>query len=196
MKEIVTVVAALIAATASLLVLILNLDAQRRAELRLAHRKFLETHLPALSAALHEIVATSNVIVKRKPGSTLASWQKRSEKAQQELKNLRPKLRYPLWGLDEGVRVLTRLPGWVMHLRDRPQHAALLLKRADRLRRRLDRSIQRSYRHGRPPVGYEALLVRWDARRCRDAFRKGMAASKVPQPADGVLSAPGGVDDA
>lgn len=169
-KELVTLIAAVIGATASVIVLLLNLNAQRKAELRLAHRKSLEPHVADLGESLHQILACSNILLKTKSEVSRKNWLERAKQAQKTLKALRLKLRYPLWGLDDGFRVLSRLPDWCDHLRGDVERGRRLLKRADRLRAALDGAILGSYTNGRPPRRTERWLVAWHARQCATIF--------------------------
>ena len=169
-KEFGILLAATIAAVSSFITLLLSLRAQRSSELRVAHRDGLEPFITELSEALHANLATSNVILKTASGEAFKRWQDRSNEARKKLKELRPKLRYSLWGLDEGLLVLSRFPDWIQHLRSDAKLAEKLLKKGNQLRRALDYSIRNSYIYGRPPAIYEKLLVRYCAWKCRRLF--------------------------
>jgi len=168
-----TLIAACIAAGASVLVLVLSLRAQRRSELRLAHRQTLDRTIADLAEALHQTVACADILLKTKSDEARARWKCRGAKASAQLKLLRPKLRYPLWGLDEALRVLSRVPDWAEHARANNSRAEALVQRADSLRRSLDYAIRRSYRYGRCPAIHERMRVRYNAWRCRRVFTSG-----------------------
>ncbi len=172
-KDLVTLGAAVIAAIASTFALLTNVRAQRRTELRLAHRKTLEEFITPLGAVLHEVVAISATVSKTRSEKSLANWKGKGQRAKATLNELRPKLRYPLWGLDEGIRVLIRLPDWALHVREDPARTKQLVEKATQLRRHLDYAIQRSYREGRPPLLVERLFVSWRAAQCREVFESG-----------------------
>lgn len=174
-RETATLVAACIAAAASLVVLLLNLRAQRRAELRVAHRQTLDLSIAELAEALHQSVACASIILKAKSDGARARWKCRGAKASSQLKSLRPRLRYPLWGLDEGLRVLSRVPDWAEHARADNSRAQRLVSKADGLRKALDYAIRRSYRKGRAPTLHERLRVRYTAWQCRRIFVAGKA---------------------
>ena len=163
-----TLVAALVAALAS----VITLFAQRRSELRVAHRKALDSHIGNLSNVIHQTVATSTIIIKTRSLGGLENWRKRAATATQQLKEIRPQLRYPLWGLDEALLSLSRLPDWVEHARDYPGHALGLVERGRRLAKALDFGVRRSYLHGRPPRWYERALVSWRTKQFRTYYEK------------------------
>lgn len=169
-KETVTLIAAAIAAGCSLLVLVINLFAQWRGELRATYRRSIEKTLAELGEALHQVVACSNVLTRTKPTEARETWKNRASEAKTKLKEIRSAVRYPLWGLDEGIRVLTRLPDWIMHKIDKPDEARKLLAAGDRLRASLDFAIRRCYADGRPPSLLEKALVAFQTWRVRKAF--------------------------
>lgn len=125
-------------------------------ELHEAHRQTLGPHVADLGEAIHEVVALSNIVFKRtQQGRDLEDWLADAEAAAKDLKKLRRKLRYPLWGIDEGLRSLSRLPDWVGHVRHDQSKSQRLLEDATNLSQALNRVIQKSYLRGRPPRFYE-----------------------------------------
>lgn len=73
------------------------------------------------------------------------------------------KVRYPLWGIDESIRILTRLPDWIEHNRGngKPANVDLLMKEATALRAALDQCIRRAFAHGRAPSWWERQYLAW-----------------------------------
>jgi hypothetical protein len=150
--------AAGIAAGASVLNLVLRAHSERRAELRETNRKALEPFAVELGGALHSIVACSYLIVHRRDDSRQQpKWRARAEKARETLRAVRPKVRYQLWGLDEGIQILTRIPDWVVRNHGNLERVVSVLEGASDLVVSLDGSIQRCYRYGRPP----SVIERW-----------------------------------
>lgn len=189
LKDFVTVFAATIAAIASLATLALNLRAQLRAELRVAQRKFLEPHVLTLGEALHNLLASSYVLLDARSDESRAKWLERAQTEQARIKELIPKLRYPLWGLDSGLRALTRLPDWVYHRRGDSAQSAELLAAADALRLALDESIQGCYAAGRRPTWLERRRVERRARAFRAVFER-TSPRRAASPAAAEPSAP------
>lgn len=68
-----------------------------------------------------------------------------------KLKQLRWKIRYPLWGIDEGLKTIGRLHDWSLHFKKTPEEAKKLLDQGDMLRKAIDKVIKSSYINGRPP---------------------------------------------
>ena len=98
--EVATLVAAGIAAFASIVVLIISLNAQRLSELRAAHRRNLDTFIADLAEAIHESVACANILLKTKSTDANRNWRERGDLASKKLKSLRRQIRYPLWGIE------------------------------------------------------------------------------------------------
>jgi hypothetical protein len=172
-QETVTLIAAVVAAAASFISLSINLFAQRTSEMRVAYRNHLGPNLTELSDLIHQTVATSNMLVRQTSenhATRYQNWRRKSTDVANRLKDLRPKVRYPLWGLDEGVRVITRFPNWVDQNRAH-SNVQELLNGGDRLRRALDFSIRNSFQYGRPPTLLERMLVNLAAKNLRKIYK-------------------------
>lgn len=115
-NSVATLIAASIAASVSLISLLMHATFGRNSEARAAHRQLLAEHLTDLASSVAEVVATANVLnLVAKEGSTREkrlNWQTKGEAAVKRLKCVRPKVRYPLYGLDDGLRTLSRIPHW------------------------------------------------------------------------------------
>ncbi len=158
-----TLLAALAAALASILTLVLRARSDRIAELRAANRDRLEPLLERLGNALYKIVACSVLAVRDSDTSNRAYYDEKKAEAQRELRALRGQVRYQLWGLDAGFKTLLQLPDWV-NSKSIPDYDELLAAASD-LRLRLDQSIQRCYRDGRPPSFLDRYRVLASVRR-------------------------------
>lgn len=168
--ETATLIAASIAAVSSIIVLLISMSEQRQSELRAAHRMIMDGFLTDLASSIHQAVACANVLLKTNSADAAANWRAKGQNASAKLKELRTQIRYPLWGLDEGLRVLSRVPDWADHLRSNKQLGERLDSSADLLRKSLDYAIRRSYRKGRPPTLHERLFVRYRAYNCRSIY--------------------------
>lgn len=76
-------------------------------------------------------------------------------------------------GIDEGLRVISRVPDWINHVRSDSSVGKELVRRAGHLRSVIDYVVRHSYFEGRHPNVIERFLVRYAARRCRRAFVAG-----------------------
>jgi hypothetical protein len=108
-----TLIAALVAALASTLGLALRIRADSRAELRRAYRGRLEPILEEIGDALHKIVACSVLAVRDKETENRRYFDSKKREAREVLRRLRPRVRYQLWGLDDGFKTLIALPDCV-----------------------------------------------------------------------------------
>jgi len=157
--EQVTLIAAIIAALASVTTLIMNVFAAKSAEMRVAYRQSLEKYIHELSSAIHSTIATAKILTQAKTEPAVQNWRERATTAQNKLKELRVILRYPLWGITDSMNTLTRLPDWIENARRFPDHANQIFEKGKELGYRLDIAILNSYTYGRPPTFYEQLRV-------------------------------------
>jgi hypothetical protein len=158
-----------------LLALLTNLLAARASEFRAAHRRVLSEELAPLGKAIHEAVASSSILHRKATSpEALENWRRRAAQAADQLKGLRLRVRYSLWGLDEALRVLSRLPHWITNFQDRPTEGEELLVAATALRDELDRTLQRTYSKGRPPTRRERNKVLRAALRVRKVWEETM----------------------
>ncbi|WP_405805465.1 hypothetical protein [Streptomyces sp. NBC_01187] len=170
-----TLAAAAFAAVVSLVNLLVTALAGRKAEARAAHREILNDHLPELADSLAQAIAISHelhqIAVNDGGAQRRSNWLERAAVVVKDLKAQRPRVRYQLWGLDEGLRTMARVPDWIN--RYVGDHVALghdFLEEADRLGEVLDDAIRRSYQQGRPPTKRSARHVQRQAARVRAAW--------------------------
>lgn len=155
-KEYGTFIAAVIAAIVSLI----SLVSSKSIEKHIAYRKTLEDHIEELGYAIHTTLATSKILLKTKTDDSTNNWREKSNKAQRLLKELYVSLRYPLWGLTEGLRALTRLPDWMENAKKVPNYSEKLFLKGKKLGAELDRAIRNSYNYGRAPNYFEQIRVK------------------------------------
>lgn len=159
------IVSASIAGAITLIKTLADLAAGGRKSARDAHRELLGAYLADLGRDLPGVVAASTVYHSRlRLGQNVASWQAKAEAHSTGLKGLRSRLRYLLYGADEGLRVLSRVASWIQHFGSHPEDGDRLLAAANQLRERLDRTVAKSYRRGEPPTW-------WDRKRIDKAVR-------------------------
>lgn len=158
-----TLIAAAIAAFTSIITLIItfvfHISAEKSAEMRVSYRQSLDKYIPELSDSIHSTIATSKILTQAKSESSIQNWRERADKAQVKLKELRVILRYSLWGITDSLNTLTRLPDWIEHARDFPEHAKIIFDKGSKLGEAIDKTIRNSYTYGRPPTGLERFRV-------------------------------------
>ncbi|MCP4264057.1 MAG: hypothetical protein GY777_00520 [Candidatus Brocadiaceae bacterium] len=135
-------------------------------ELRETNRRKLEPLVTDLGDALYKVVATNVLSVRDQRTKNVEYWRQLKADARKKLRQLRPKLRYPLWGLDDGIKALICLSDWI----DSTGNDSIL-QAATKLRATLDNSIRRCYRFGRPPSLFERLMVNYRVFRMRSEWR-------------------------
>jgi len=185
-----TLVAALVAAAASLLTLLLKSRTEWRAELRATNRKKLESLVDDLGDAMHKLVACCVLKVRDRSVENRIYWDDRIGEARKTLRRLRPRVRYQLWGLDEGLKAIICLPDWVNN--DETEGVSLLLNAATALRISLDKAIRRCYQQGRTP----SLFERWRVHRSAFALQRaaqdlGFSLNSVELPEQGTTTRTG-----
>jgi hypothetical protein len=167
-----TLLAAVVAASASLLKLVADAFAERSAAMRAAHRSILQAHLEPLGESIHTIAAGAVLEHRRaKAGQAPGNAQANAFSAAEALKVQRLRVKYCLDGLDEPLRILTRAPDWVATYKGDPT-GDKLVERLQGLSGRLDSAIARSYRRGRPPSWIERSCLRRDAQKVREIWEK------------------------
>lgn len=170
-REVAILLAASIAALASIVNLVLSWWSQQAIQRRMARRSYLEKMILELGEALHQVIARSAIRTKKaKGGQAHQTWRSRAEAAQDTLRQLRPKLRYPLWGLDSGIRTLSYIPDWIGHAESDKRKVTALLKLGDSLRAALDKAICRAYLEGKAPTLWQRMRVRALTSRCQRTF--------------------------
>ncbi len=165
-----TLFAALIAALLSLI----NLLSARGTEMRVAKRKTLESFIYDISDSVHQLIAISNMFLKNKTEESRSNWREKAEKAKTTLKDLRPKIRYALWGLDEYLLSLTRLPDFTLYTLADLAVAEKVVRRGSRLGAAIDRCIRDCYLKGQSPRFYQLWLIKfydWHFRKARNDYK-------------------------
>lgn len=171
-QQLATLVAATLAAAISLLTLLVTILANRASEARQAQREVILPLLNRFGERIHETTALSNLVLKAESNEAAVKWLHQAMGAASELKKLRRKVRYSLWGLDKGIRALTRLPDWIGHMRSYPKSSAKLFKKGAQLGEAVDSAARRSYLFGRPPRIWERWIVNWRRRQFRSYYKK------------------------
>jgi ElaB/YqjD/DUF883 family membrane-anchored ribosome-binding protein len=165
-----TLIAAIVAALASLLTLL----TAKPTEIRAANRKTLEAIIYDLSTSVHQLIATSNILLKNKSEESRDNWKEKAETAKKTLKEIRPKIRYALWGIDESLQTLTRLPDFTLYTLADIDVAKKVVRRGSRLGDAIDKCIRDCYLNGRAPTFYERWTIKfldWHFRKARDNYK-------------------------
>lgn len=167
-----TFYAAIIAAAISLITLVFTLVASSSADLKAARRATLSSSFSELGAFLYELVALSVKMKKMKSDEKFDFIRKEAEAASKKVDELRRKTRYPLWGLDGGLRTIRWVPVYVAHLKNERDGACaeMIINLSTSLRESIDRAICHAYFTGQPPTITQKLIVWWRARRLRKYF--------------------------
>ncbi len=167
-----TFYAAVIAAAISLVTLIFTFIASSSADLKAARRATLSSSFSELGALLYELVALSVKMKKMKSGDNFDLIREQAEKASEKVDELRRKTRYPLWGLDGGLRTIRWVPVYIAHLKNERDgaRAGKIIELSTSLRESIDRAICYAYFTGQPPTTNQKLFVWWRARCLRRYF--------------------------
>lgn len=165
-----TLIAAAIAAATGVAKLVSDAMSARGSASRAAHRSVLEPHLDELARSIHGVVAGAVVVHRRlqdskTPGKALEN----SQAAADALKTYRLKVKYSLPGLDEPLRTLTRVPNWIATYNGDASGDSLIVC-LQQLSRRVDITIARSYRRGRPPSRWEQQRLARESIQARKAW--------------------------
>lgn len=121
--------------------------------MRAAHRHALQGLLDELGEGVHK-TAASAVILRRRftAGQDPTPWRDAGKTGADMLKTVRPRVKYTLYGLDEPLRTLSRMPEWVATYKDVPNtNVDDLLEAMQKLAVAVDSAVRMSYRRGLPP---------------------------------------------
>lgn len=167
-----TLYAAVIAAIISLTSLIFTFVLNSSAELKAARRATLSSSFSELGALLYELVALSVRMKNMKTSENFDLARKKAEETSEKVDELRRKTRYPLWGLDGGLRTIRWVPVYIAHLKHERDgvRASKIIVLSTKLRESIDRAICYAYFTGRPPTITKKLIVWWRARCLRKYF--------------------------
>lgn len=163
--------ATLLAATATSVLTVVALINGRSAELRSSQRKLLETEVGKLATALYEVVATADILLRTKSAESHKSWSERATKAKDALILCQRQMRYPLWGITDALRTLSRLPGWTQYAKRYPTKSQALLQHGDNLRDAIDRAVLNCLRTGRTPSWFRRWRVGRAEKRLIHAYK-------------------------
>lgn len=154
-----TLLAAVIAAVASIITLAFTLASKRGEESRAAHRAVIVGELKIVGRALHEVLALSNIQLKAIKKDIHPERYKAAAQAARALKAVRLDVRYTLWGLDSGFRELARLPDWIGHAKVDEKAANEIFALGKALGEDLDRAVRAAYVNGQTPNAWQRFRV-------------------------------------
>lgn len=169
-KEDATLIAAGIAAVASLAKLVADALSARGTATRAAHRAVLQPHLSKLAISIHGSVAGAKIVHDRaKKGQQPGNAMTNAQTAAAALKRHRLEVKYALPGLEDPLGTLTRAPDWIANVKGEDS-GEVLIECLQGLGRAVDNVITRSYRRGRPPTRCEQWLLGRANKRVRAAW--------------------------
>jgi len=146
-----TLAAAGAAILISLITTFITLLNSRRQDSRGAFRDLLTENVGELSDGLHQIIATSSILLKTKSPESQKAWVVKGSQAKAKLMKCRSTLRYPLWGITDSLNTLARLPSWAAHVKRYPSAAEALVKAGDDLRERINEAVFYAVMKGKRP---------------------------------------------
>ena len=170
-----TLIAAIIAAVSSLIVLFSKKDA----EIRTARRNSLEKYISDLSSSIHQLIATSNILLKAKTPESQTNWKEKAEIAKEQLKKIRPELTYSLWGIDHSLQTISRLPDFTAYTLADKNTAEKVVKRGTKLGDTINECIKNCYLNARAPNSWQIKKIKlyeWRFRKVRNNYKKNKSA--------------------
>jgi hypothetical protein len=181
-----TLLAAVVAAGASLITLAITTIVARSADLRSARRSALVASFNELGGLLYSLVALSKKMTQVKSDAKFAEVRAQAEAVAERVDVLRRDTRYVLWGIDGGFRVIKWIPVYIAHFKQERTgpRADEIIKRGTKLRKAMDAAISNAYFSGTRPSLFHRLRVWWIARGIRTYFDEGK-----PVPSEDELAA-------
>lgn len=168
-----TAFAAIIAAFASLITLAFTIVTSFGIDRKVAHRASIQESLNEMGGFLYQIVALSETMRKSKSEQKFADNRYRARLACLKLDEISRRLRYALWGIDEGFRTMRMIPSYIANLKDVrfDEDAVKVIAMATSLRCILDKAVMNSYLNGTSPGWYMQIRVWWSYYRLRRYFK-------------------------
>ncbi|WP_219562503.1 hypothetical protein, partial [Vibrio parahaemolyticus] len=99
----------------------------------------------------------------------------KAEAPKEAIKMLRTKIRYPLWGIDDAIQTLSRVPDFTLYTIKDLNVASCNVKRAKSLALSIDKCIRNCYLEGRSPSFVEIQIIKikvWRFTRVRNSYKK------------------------
>lgn len=162
-------VAAGIAAIASVGGLFINAWAAFVTERRSAYRFSLQESFLELGQVLYEVMALSSKMRKSNSDEAFAAAREQAEEVAKQADELRRKLMYALWGIEDGVKQIVWVPTCMALLKNhrKGERAKGVLEKGTSLRMSLDKAVRHAYLSGKPPGLIDQAVVKWKARSLR-----------------------------
>lgn len=125
-----------------------------------SYRRLLEPYIIKLGDHCYQSIAIANTLNERiKKGQNRASWLAKHRNNRVELEHIRLAVRYTLWGCDEGLRCLIRLPTWINLCYKDQQTCAKLIEQGNILRQYIDKVAFNSLETGTSPSSYSIYKI-------------------------------------
>lgn len=168
--EIATLIAAGLAAVVSILNLLLTGTFRKQEEMRAAIRSAAAENLDDIGRLVHEVIALSYILSKANSDLGHKEKHEKARESADKLKSKRLDVRYSLWGIEEGLRTLTRVPDWVAHTRVDIKRREKLLAAASELGEVVDAVVRKTYLTGAVPGRFSRWRVQRKAVKAKSIF--------------------------
>jgi hypothetical protein len=169
-KETVTLIAACIAASTSILSVMIGLLANRASEFRAAHRKTIEPVIYELSESIYGFIAICVKMVKVKSPDRLQEYLDLAKVERDKLERLRRKIRYVLFGLDEAIQLIAGSAVHLTHIANNEEELSGYISELTDLRKIIDEIIRLSYAKGKPPSKRQIQILNRQVYVCKRMF--------------------------
>jgi hypothetical protein len=168
--ETATLIAAGLAAVVSILNLLLTGTFRKQEEMRGAIRSAAAANHDDIGRLVHEVIALSYVLSKVNSDQAHKEKHEKAREAADKLKSKRLDVRYSLWGIEEGLRTLTRVPDWIAHTRVDVPRREKLLAAAKELGEVVDDVVRKTYLTGAVPGRFSRWRVQRKAANAKTIF--------------------------
>ena len=168
--ETTTLIAAGLAAVVSILNFLLAGTFRKQEEMRAAIRSAAAENLDDIGRLIHEVIALSYVLSKANSDQIHKEKHEKAREAADRLKSKRLDVRYSLWGIEDGLRTLTRVPDWVAHTRVDVRRREKLLAAVSELGDVVDDVVRKTYLTGAVPGRFSRWRVQRKAAKTKSIF--------------------------
>jgi hypothetical protein len=180
--QLVTFIAALVSAGASLTVAAFTISNSRAIDQVIAGRSLLSKDLPELGNELYAIVAFSKKMIYAKTEQSFSDARLKADESAKKLDQLWRTNRYALWGIDDGFRTIKWCPVYIAHHKDKRtgEGAKTIIEMSTSLREKMDKVIMKSYLQGKRPSFIQRKFIMYRAKKLRKFFDNGAQPKSPP----------------
>lgn len=137
-----------------------------------AVRELMNADLQKIGNAIYHLVAKSKQIIDAESDDRRARLRTETDEIRKEFKELRGRVRYSLWGIEDGLREINSATFYAWHYVHKKNEGKILVDKLTSLRKALDNAIVDAFHMGRPPTWRQRMIIAWRVSSVRRFHKK------------------------